>query len=129
MRAVMYTLKHYPEIKKWWLKQGHHIVPERYLSTRGVVIEQDGKPIAACWLYVTDAAFCLFDHAVVSPEIRRKERSKAMDLCTDTLLDIAKGMGFERAILITKTQSLISRLKRHGFKVLSNDTSMLVRGL
>lgn len=129
MRADMYTSEYYPEIKNWWQKQGHHIVPENYLSTRGIVVQDNGKALAACWLYATDSAFCLLDHGVVNPDIRRKERSKAMDMVIDALMQMAKILGFEQVLFTTRTKTLISRFKKFGFEELGSDLSMMVRAV
>lgn len=124
----MYNPKKHREIVKgWWQAQGHHIVDEKYLpEDSGIVLYKGKTPLLACWLYATKTAMCFLDHAVVNPQIRRKERKEAMQKAMDVLLAAAKGAGFDCVMYSTKTPSLLTRFKDSGFDVTGEDVTVLV---
>lgn len=122
-------LKHYEEICKWWLNEKFDPIPLSHLPTNGIVVYSKDKMACAAWIYKTDSAFCILDWYVANPEIRKKERSN----CLDYLIEVAKKtsttMGFSSIFTTTNHSSLMSRLEKNDFSVMSKNMNNLILNL
>jgi hypothetical protein len=114
--------KHYDLVSDWWKFHGWNVLPLTHLSQTGIVVNFDGIPSAAAWIYRTDSAFCLLEWIVASPEIRREKRTEVLNALISKSKEVAKNMGFKSIFVTARHESLISRLTQNEFQVC--DTGM-----
>jgi hypothetical protein len=121
--------KHYEEIAKWWSTQNWDPIPPSHLSKTGIVCTLNSKPAAACWIYMTDSAFCLIEWIVADPAIRKQARHEVLNSLIEKANEVAKAMGFATAFMTVRSEALISRLKKNGFVIGDKGMTNLTRNL
>lgn len=134
MMTVPYEPEHYALLKGWWDAHGAPALPPRWLPPLGLVAydgppSEGGRPLAACFLYLTGTAVCWIEHLVTNPHVPPRERIPGVDLVITELLGIAKGLGHDVALASTSRRGVVSRtVKRHAFQVVHGET-MIARAL
>lgn len=121
--------KHYAAVAKWWTEQGWPVLPLTHLSGTGVVVSNNGAPVAATWIYKTDSAICWIEWIVASPEIRHELRSNVLSVLLSSATMLAKSMGFQSIFTSTNKHSLESRLTSHGFKATDRGVTQMIQDL
>lgn len=121
--------KHYEMVSNWWLKQDWPQIPVTALSQNGYVVDLEGLPLCAGWLYKTDSDFALCEWVVGNPAAPWQLRNEALDLLLDTINSEAKKEGAKLLFTSLKHERLIERYKRHGFKETDHGMTNLVRSI
>src|SRR5688572_16264398 len=75
MLARPYTEQDYPMVCQWWDDWKWPRIPESSLPQVGVVVENEGSPVCAAWIYRTDSDTCLVEW-FISDRTASKERRK-----------------------------------------------------
>lgn len=109
----------YKTIVKWWeswpdwVPLARNLLPEN--GTGGIMIERDGNPIVAGFLYGTNSKIAWMEWIVGNPEERNK--SEAIELLISSLEEWAVEGGFEVILSIGRSKSLIDKHKKLGYTV------------
>ena len=109
----------YETIVKWWeswpdwVPLARNLLPEN--GTGGIMIERDGNPIVAGFLYGTNSKITWMEWIVGNPEERNK--SEAIELLISSLEEWAIEGGFEIILSIGRSKSLIDKHKKLGYTV------------
>ena len=109
----------YETIVKWWeswpdwVPLARNLLPEN--GTGGIMIERDGSPIVAGFLYGTNSKIAWMEWIVGNPEERNK--SEAIELLISSLEEWAVEGGFEVILSIGRSKSLIDKHKKLGYTV------------
>lgn len=106
----------FKEFTRWWDFWGwKDRVPENMLSDIGLVIEHEGVPICAGWLYLTNSPMASIEWVVSNPKVDRSVRSEALDRLVESLILQAKE--FNASIVMTSitNKSFMSRIEALGF--------------
>lgn len=107
---------HYALVSDWWKRQEWMLVPQDHLPDIGLISFIEDMPAAAGWIYQTDSAFCLFEFLVANPDIRKEQRSTAIEALVDKAKEASREMGFKTIFMSVTNDSLIRRLEKQGFK-------------
>lgn len=123
MIARRLTQGDYPLLKKWWKDWGwipvlREALPES--GTGGIMIENDGIPICAGFLYLTNSTIAWMEWEISDKESDKEIRKKALELLEHELTLWAEGV--ERKVLfsVTQNKSLIEKRKNNGWIVDEN---------
>ncbi len=131
MELTKRRLQHddYETIVKWWeswpdwVPLARNLLPEN--GTGGIMIERDGNPIVAGFLYGTNSKISWMEWIVGNPEERNK--SEAIELLISSLEEWAVEGGFEVILSIGRSKSLIDKHKKLGYTVDDNPSHEIIK--
>tara|TARA_R110000787_G_scaffold258244_1_gene363452 strand:- start:193 stop:501 length:309 start_codon:yes stop_codon:yes gene_type:complete len=83
----------------------------------GLMIEKDGRPIVAGFLYITNSEAVLLEWVVSDPEYRDKDRKDALELLILSAEATCKGLGKKHMFTIGRNKHLIETHKKLGWTV------------
>lgn len=127
MKLIKFTPDHHSIVSKWWEAQKWPVIPLEMLSKNGLLVEtDDGRLACAGWLYSTDSKISWVEWIVANPDVRREERSKALDYLIETLTTTARVLGFNTLFSSVKHPLLIDRMQKHGFHVTDKNMSNMI---
>ncbi len=113
----------YNTLKEWWDFWPDWEAPPRDLlpnnGTGGVIVEKQGIPIVAGFLYTTNSKMVLLEWVISNPEYRESDRKDAIYILITACEKIIKDLGYTYAVTITRNQHLINKHKDLGW---SQDT-------
>lgn len=113
-----YQSSDYYILCEWWNKQNWQAPDRNMLPKTGLIIEN----ICAGFLYKTDSDVALLEFIIANPESNKEERSEALDLLINNLVNIAKESGYKAIFTSLQHTKLLERYKKHGF--IETDKSM-----
>lgn len=106
--------KYYPILIQWWQEKDWTIQPAELLSSTGVMVFKDDKPICAGWLYSTDSLMCLIGN-VISSRDNGKVKYQAIKFLLEKLIEEARKR-LNKAVLFFVTVDSIAKIaKKNGF--------------
>ena len=112
--------KDYPILVKWWTDWKFGTVPKECLPPDGIMVEIDGKPICAGGLYVCDGTtFGFMEWVVTDKYADLRKRHKALKLCIDGIMELAKNNGVRLVYTMTKNSALQKRYQKYHNMVLT----------
>ena len=113
--------------KSWpeWEPLGRNLLPEN--GTGGIMIEREGKPLIAGFLYVTNSDICWLEWIVSDPTQRNK--SEAIALLISSLENWGKDAGFKVVLSIGRSKNLINEHKKLGYAVDDNPSYEIVKNI
>ena len=115
-------------IKKWWEAWPEWVSPaDDFLPETGVVVESNGKPVAAGFIYLTNAKVALLEWIVSDPEYREKNRKQALELLITGAEGIIKDLGYKYSFSICRHKNLIETHKKLGWHVDKKPSHELVK--
>lgn len=113
------TEEDYPILENWWKDWGWTPVVKDALpenGTGGIMIEkEDGTPICAGFLYITNSKFSWIEWIISNKEVRGEIRNKALDILIAELTNWAEAAERNIVFTVVKNRSLIERYKAQGF--------------
>ena len=119
----------YETLVKWWeswpdwAPLARNLLPEN--GTGGIMIERDGNPIVAGFLYGTNSKIAWMEWIVGNPEERNK--SEAIELLISSLEEWAVEGGFKVILSIGRSKSLIDKHKKLGYTVDDNPSHEIIK--
>lgn len=104
-------------LKSWWSNWSEwktsapkqDALPDN--GTGGIIIEKDGIPIVAGFIYLSNSKTAFFDWVISNPDYRQSDRTEAIKLLITSIEYVIKNAGFKYIFTITRNKSL---LKIHG---------------
>ncbi len=108
----------YPTLVKWWSDWDFGKVPKDCLPPEGIIVEEDGVPICAGGLYIQPdrTKFAFMEWIVANKEAPPKLTHKALRICIDSLIAMAKNNGCKVIYTATAAEALHKRYtKFHKF--------------
>ena len=105
---------------KWWKHYDHCEVPTVDLLPNygmdGYVVEKNGKPIMAAFMYLTNSKGVLLEYIVSDPEYRENDRDSAIELLLKTAEQFVKNIGCKFMFTVTQHDKLIKAHEKLGWK-------------
>ena len=97
MQARLWNLdKDYQYLVKWWNQYEFGVVPKKCLPPQGIIVEVDNQPICAGGLYrCVDSNFGVMEWIVANKEANLKVTHKALNLCIQEIIKLAKEYNIE----------------------------------
>ena len=111
--------------KSWpdWQPLARNLLPEN--GTGGIMIERNGIPIVAGFLYSTNSKIAWMEWIVGNPN--EKNKSEAIELLISSLEDWGKAGGFEIILSIGRSKSLINIHKKLEYTVDNNPSYEIIK--
>lgn len=123
MKARMYALSDYTDVKGWWVDHGGAAVPETILPKSGVIVEHMGEVIAAAWVYMSNSnGVAWLAWLVTKPRMNVVIAAEAIAVCVAACERVARDLGYGLMLTMTERKSLGSFYQRHGY--VANHTGM-----
>lgn len=110
MKARNHTPEDYKTFCEWWEQWGWPAVPESFIPPQSIVVEQDGKPICAVFIYKTDTPIIWAENYI--SDRNSHLRGKALDFLIAEMLSTFKNCVIMSSV---KNRSLAKRLETGGF--------------
>lgn len=123
----------YEMLKGWWSFWRFPAPPIPFLpryeedSFNGLIISNNGKDLAAGFLYETNSKMCWLEYIVTNPDTKAEERDDAIAVLLNELSVSAKHLGYDVIFSSIKSESLISKYVKSGFIEGSKGTSELIK--
>lgn len=129
MEARLFQDSDYPLVCDWWTAWGWDCLPLDALPRIGCVVESDGKPVGAAFLYQTDSSIAIMDWYITSAEVRGKKRNGIIETAINFLSDAAQVLGFKSIISFARNRHLMKRMETSGFDLRDKDINLFVRAV
>jgi hypothetical protein len=110
----------YNMLEKWWLGWGWPVVSKEILpdnGTGGVMIEHEGKPIVAGFIYWSNSGMCWFDWVISDPKGNKRARPFAVKFLIETVEKMVKDAGKKCIMSISRSNSLLKIHKKLGWTI------------
>jgi hypothetical protein len=98
-----------------WVNPPKSFLPDN--GKGGIMVEKEGKPIVAGFLYITNSDAVLLEWIVSDPEYRSKDRKDALELLISSAEATCKGLGKKHIFTIGRNKHLIETHKKLGWTV------------
>ena len=123
--------KDYPILVKWWTDWKFGTVPKECLPPDGIMVEIDGKPICAGGLYIgVGTQFAFMEWIVADKRATRRDVHKALKICIDAIIELAKSKGMKLVYTATKEKELHKRyVKFHNMILTETGVKTFLRDL
>ena len=115
----------YDTILSWWEKHCGFAPKPDHLSQNGIIVEANGMPICAGFLYQTDSAICVFEFVVCNPDAPKSAREEGLKALITAIQCSAYAMGYKLIYTSINIQAYIRKLKNAGFIELNTGMSHL----
>jgi predicted ATP-grasp superfamily ATP-dependent carboligase len=109
--------KHYVIINQWWRVHGSFPPKIEHLPKTGFIVEADGKPTCAGFVYKTDSSICVFEFVVSNPDASKQEKDDCLKQLISSVKSWSKENGFSLIYSSIGIPKYIKRLQEQGFVV------------
>jgi len=113
--------KDYDILSSWWRAHDSFPPKREHLSPIGIVVEVEGKPVCAGFLYNTDSKICVFEFVVCDPEASKENRHDALNHLIETIQKLAKELEYTLIYTSINIESYIKKLEKAGFVETDNN--------
>ena len=119
----------YGTLVSWWQQWEFGVVPKECLPPDGIMIEYEGKPICAGGLYIgVGTQFAFMEWIVTDKQADARSVHKALKLCIESIMDLAKSKGMKLVYTATKEQALQKRYQKyHKMLLTESDVKTFLR--
>lgn len=108
-------------LTEWWDEWEEWNAPARdFLPDNGkggLIVEKEGQPIVAGFLYMTNSKAVLLEWIISDPDYRDNDREDALELLINGCENVCKDMGFNYMFTIGRNNNLIETHKNLGWHV------------
>ncbi len=120
-------------LSKWWSDWGWTAPVKDFLPDSGkggIMVLDDGEPICAGFLYLTNSKVSWVDFIISNKEYRKKpHRRNAIGLLIETLTNLAERNGSKFCYALIKHKSLQETYKTLGYTMGDSYTSEMIKSL
>jgi len=123
--------KDYDTLVKWWTQWEFGIVPKDMLPQDGVIVSVDDEPICAAGIYLyPKTALALMEWVVTDKDSNLRKRHKALKMCIDSIMNLAKKRGAKLVYTMTKEEALQKRYQKyHNMVLTESNVKTFIRDL
>lgn len=115
------TEEDWPVLESWWNAWEEWVAPPRDFlpdnGTGGFIVENNNVPVVAGFIYFTNSKGALLEYIVSSPDYRKKDRNKAIELLITAVEKVLKDKGYKYIFSIGRNKNLIDKHKKLGWTV------------
>ena len=113
------TVEDYTYINKWYKqrkisKPKSSILPNNGLD--GFVVQKNGNPVAAIYLYLTNSKMGYFDFLISDPNYKEKDRFEMIMILFQHCAKVAIKVGCECVFVTTANMGVIDKMKELGLR-------------
>jgi len=110
-------------LEKWFLGHGKEL-PQRNLlpdnGLGGIIVEKDGRPIAATFIYQTNSDIAFLDIGISDPYYKGKDRFEIGNTLIKECLRKVEASGYEALSVTTGNKGLLKRFKDMNWEINDN---------
>lgn len=107
----------YPTLCKWWEGHGWPTLPAAILPKLGIMVEHDGLPVCAAFLYMDNSVgVCMMEWLTTNPEAPLKAIPTAIRILIDFMADRAKDMNYGVMLTTCRQPALARVYEKNGFE-------------
>ena len=116
-------------LTEWWESYNHMLVPSLELLPEngqgGLVIEKEGKMIAAAFIYLTNSDMGYIDFLVSDPNYKGKDRFEIITMLIEACSELAIELGCRIIWAMTTYDGVIKRCKKLDHNVLDEKYNLI----
>lgn len=108
---------------KWWKAWGWPEMSKDLMPLEGlggIIVEKHDKPIAAGFLYLTNAKVAWTEWIVSDPEYREEDRVDSLKMIVQGLEEIAVSAGYKIILSVGRNKGLLNIHRELGYTVDDN---------
>jgi len=106
--------RHYSLVASWWKARGNECLPADVLPPTASLAMLGGKPVAACFIWLTNAKAAYLAFPVSAPELVPHTAYRAVGLAIEGALEIAREAGCQMIWAATSSRSIDRLYDRAG---------------
>jgi len=110
-----------------WVNPPKSFLPDN--GKGGLMVEKNGKPIVAGFLYLTNSDAVLLEWIVSDPEYRDKDRKQALELLITSAEAACKALGKVHMFTIGRNKHLIETHKKLGWTADPDPSYELIKNI
>ena len=110
-----------------WKAPAKNFLPKN--GTGGLMVEKNGIPIIAGFIYKTNSDVALFEWVISNPKYKDKDRKDAIGKLLIDAENKIKEMGYKRVFSIGRTKNLINTHKKLGWSVDDTPSHEIIKNL
>lgn len=110
----------YDTMCKWWSEWEWPIISKELLPNDGLggfMVEKNGRPLVAGFVYLTNSKGAWFDMIVSDPSYREDDRGKAVELLISGAEKFCVDLGITSILHIGKNKGLMNKFNKLGWHV------------
>jgi hypothetical protein len=118
----------FTEFKRWWeFWRWKDRVTQEILSDIGYVVEKDGLPLCAGFLYTTNSLIASIEWVVSNPFAQKEDVAEGLDFLLECLCQ--RALKEEKRLIMTTINSptLAKRLEKLGFVMSGENLKQYIR--
>jgi len=119
----------YVDLIEWWKFYDHVEVPSSDILPNsglgGLVVEKEGRMIAAAYIYLTNSAIGYVDFLVSDPSYKGRDRFEMITLLIDACSEVAVNQGCRIVWAMTTYDGVVRRCEKLGHEVLEDKYSVI----
>lgn len=130
MTARPFTAEDHPTIAWWWEVRDFAAIPVKMLPPDGVVVCEDGKPVAACFLYLGPTFGGTAGWAewmVTMPGLSPKKALAALEIALNEIILLAKRKQAVFLFTSLRNRGLGKLYRRAGFVQTDSEMTNFIR--
>ncbi len=130
MKIKRITEADFNTISQWWLDWGQPIPDPDYLpsdGTGGYIATKNGVPVAAGYLYFTNARIAYVDFVISSKEYRDKDRNDIITKLIDYMVQHAISIGCKFVWATSAERGIVDKVKNLKYSVLDKKHSIIYK--
>ena len=111
-------------LKEWWdywpgvKAPSKDFLPDN--GTGGIMIEENGTPIIACFIYQTNSNAAMLEWLISNPNYRgKKRRDRALEALIISSEAVIKNMGYKNVFTMLRSRKLMNLRERFGWEIQS----------
>ena len=127
------VIEDYEIINKWWKLHGEKCppklcdLPDRGLG--GVMVEKNGNPVCANYLYLTNSSMGYLANAISNPNYKGKDRFDIIQILLDECVRRAHALGCSFIWCTSTERGVLERCKKSGFHVVEPKENIIIKVL
>ena len=118
-------------LKQWWDAWPEWDAPPKDFlpenGTGGLMVESEGEPIVAGFMYITNSKGVLLEWIISNPKYREEDRNDAINLLLIGVENLCKDLGYKYIFSIGRNKSLITTHKNLGWHVDSKPSYEIIK--
>ena len=120
-------------LESWWSAWPKWKAPPKDFlpgnGTSGFMVEKNGTPIVAGFIYLTNSKAILLEWLISNPDYREDDRNNAIEVLIKEVERAVKDLGYKFMFTIVQHEKLIETHKKLGWKVDTNPSYELTKVL
>ena len=124
-------IEDYKYINNWWLENGEEEPPSLSMlpdgGLGGVLVEKNGIPIAAMYLYLTNSAVGYIANAIADPKYKSKDRFELITRLIDECVRRGAAVGCSMVWATSQSKGIIKRCRELNYEVSEQQHHILTK--